>query len=199
MNRAIIVASGPSAAGFVPPADCMVIAVNGAIEWLPRATHFFTLDHSAANQHRLRQRRDGVKYCAGIDSGQVVPEYVDTYLRRRGVRPEPADKHSPEWWLWRWSGSLGLRAPVGWVNTGNSAWGALQIAYKYGARRVALVGVDASDEPRVEGGTPNNLSHLPLLFESALGHWDFEFVNCGAMQSRVPQMTIEEGMRWLLR
>lgn len=199
MHRAIIVASGPSAAGFVPPDNCMVIAVNGAIEWLPRATHFFTLDHSDANRRRLRQRREGVRYCAGIDSGQVVPEYVDTYLRRRGTRPEPADHGSPEWWLWRWSAALGLRAPVGWINTGNSAWGALQMAYKYGARRVALVGVDASSEPRVEGGTPNNLSHLPLLFESALGDPNFQFINCGHMQSKVPKMSIEQGLKWIMR
>lgn len=196
--RAVIVASGPSAADFVPPEGCLVIAVNGAIEWLSRATHWFTLDPSMANQRRWSQPRPGVKYCAALDAAHMAPEHIDRYLRVRGVRPEPAEKYSPEWWLWRWRGELGMNRRVGQINTGNSAWGALQLARKLGARRAALVGVDASSEPRIEGGQPNNLSHLPLLFESALETPGFEFVNCGAMQSRVPQMTIDEGMAWLL-
>lgn len=32
--RAVIVANGPSAAGFIPPPGVTVIAVNGAIDWL---------------------------------------------------------------------------------------------------------------------------------------------------------------------
>lgn len=196
---AVIVASGPSAAGFVAPSGCMVIAVNGAIDWLRGATHWFTLDPSDANRRRWSQPKSGVRYCAAVDAQEILPEHVDRYLRVPGKRPEPRQKYSPEWWLWRWSGALGMNRCVGQINTGNSAWGALQLARKLGAKRAILVGVDASSEPRVEGGEPNNLSHLPLLFESGLETPGFEFVNCGAMRSRVPKMTIDEGIQWLMR
>lgn len=175
-----------------------MIAVNGAIEWLDRADHWFTLDPSAANLRRMEEPRRGVQYHAAVPNDRKLPGHV-TRWHRIGHRStqEPANKHSPVWWMWRWSAVPGISTQDGQINSGNSAWGALQLACKMGARRVVLVGVDASREPRVEGGAPNNLSHLPLLFESALGTPGFEFVNCGAMQSRVPQMSIEGGMRWL--
>lgn len=176
----------------------MCIAVNGAIERV-RATHFFTLDLSNANRRRIAQRKDGVRYCVAAPVKERLPEYVDWYLRvsRRG--PEPKEKNTPEWWFWRWSCVPGLSRMVGQINSGNSAWGALQLARKLGANKVALVGVDASQEPRIEGGTPNNLSHLPLLFESGLGDPHFQFINCGHMQSKVPRMSIEDGMKWLMQ
>lgn len=146
----------------------------------------------------MRQRKDRVKYAAAVDIEHSLPHYVERFRRAKGVRPEPAEKGSPEWWLWRWQAKTGLHSMVGAINTGNSAWGALQWARKLGSKRVMLVGVDASQDERVEGGKPNNLSHLPLLFESALGNPNFEFINCGHMQSRVPKMTIEEGMAWLM-
>lgn len=147
----------------------------------------------------MRQQKDGVKYAAAVEPQHDIPMGVERFHRLRGVMPEPEDKNSPQWWLWRWGGRTGIRSNVGFINTGNSAWGALQWAYKMGARKAALVGVDANQEERLEGGKPNNLSHLPLLFESALGNPSFEFINCGHMQSKVPQMSIEDGMKWLMQ
>lgn len=40
-DRVIIVGSGPSAANFVAPRGVPIIAVNGAIDWLNRASYFF--------------------------------------------------------------------------------------------------------------------------------------------------------------
>lgn len=57
----IIVASGPSARGFVPPSDCKVIAVNGAVDWLERADYFFSLDPSAENLQRVKNRWQDVE------------------------------------------------------------------------------------------------------------------------------------------
>lgn len=192
--RCVIVASGPSAEGFVPPAGVTVIAVNGAIEWLARADYWFTLDPSADNMRRMKRRRHGVKYCAAVSDYIVLPAGIDRYKRiaRRGEAPA---RSTPEWWLWRWSAVLGLNKEAGQINTGNSAYGALGLAYHLGAERVALVGVDASAEERVGRGWPNDLSHLPLLFESALSQIDV--INCGAMVSKLPVMSIAEGMEWL--
>ena len=175
----------------------MCIAVNGAIERV-RATHFFTLDPSESNMRRMRQRRPRVRYAAAVDAEHELPRWVERFYRFKGRFPEPKEKGSPEWWLWRWQGATGLNSMAGWINTGNSAWGALQWAKIMGVKKAALVGIDATQEERLEGGKPNNLSHLPLLFESGLGNPNFKFINCGHMQSKVPQMTIEEGMAWLM-
>lgn len=194
--RAVIIASGQSAKGFVPPSGVMVIAVNGAIDWLPRADYFFTLDPSVVNLNRLRNQRIGVKYCYAYD--KVLPiSNAEFYERIAGcefISPKP---YTPQWWCNRWRGKLGLSDRVGQINTGNSAYGALGLAYHLGAKKVALVGVDANSLSRIEGGQPNNLSHLPLLFESAMGQVDL--INCGAMQSAVPTKTIKDGMDWLCK
>nr|WP_298117431.1 hypothetical protein [uncultured Pseudomonas sp.] len=190
--RVVIVASGPSAQGFVPPPGVVVIAVNGAIEWLVRADYWFTLDPSPINLERMHRPRHGVTYCAALN--EPAPLWVRRFVRvaARGQEPEPG---TPEWWLWRWSAVKTLSTEHGCIHTGNSAWGALGLAYHLGAERVALVGVDASADERIEGGRCRDLSHLPLLFESALPQ--IELLNCGAMRSRVPKMTIKEGMEWL--
>lgn len=190
--RVVIVASGPSCEGFTPPPGVVVIAVNGAIEWLSRADYWFTLDPSPINLERMHRPRHGVTYCAAVDG--EVPPWVRRFNRLASRGPEPP-AGTPQWWLWRWSAVRTLCANHDCIHTGNSAWGALGLAYHLGATRVALVGVDASTEPRIEGGLCRDLSHLPLLFESALPQ--INLINCGAMRSAVPKMTIEEGMQWL--
>lgn len=197
--RLVIVASGKSAEGFEPPPGVVVIAVNGAVDWLSRADYFFTLDPSAANIYRLNNQKAGVIYCYAYTHRLCLYPCVSAnFYQRVSAKPYRTAAHaSPEWWANRWSSALGLNKNPGEINTGNSAFGALGLAYHLGAKKVALVGVDANTDERIEGGNPNNLSHLPLLFESALGQ--IELVNCGKMQSRVPQMSISEGMQWLLK
>ncbi|EPK3323113.1 hypothetical protein JAG44_000769 [Citrobacter koseri] len=135
----------------------------------------------------MQNRRKGVKYCAaGLDSPiRGVKRYER--ISRRG--DEPAEIESPEWWLWRWSSVCGLSEKKTQIHSGNSAWGALGLAHHLGFTDVALVGVDATSERRIGGGLPNNLSHLPLLFASALPQ--INVVSCGAL-SGIPQMRFEE-------
>lgn len=164
-----------------------MIAVNGAIEWLSRADYFFTLDPSPANLNRIQHRRKGVKYCA---AGLATPVQGVTHFQRIAWRgEEPAETASPEWWLWRWSAVPGLAEKKSQIHSGNSAYGALGLAYHLGVTEVALVGVDASREKGICGGWPNNLSHLPGLFASARPQ--INVVSCGAMGG-IPQMTFEE-------
>ena len=56
-DRLIIVADGPSAAGFVPPDGVPIMAVKGAILWLPRADYWFSLDPNARTFAMLARRR----------------------------------------------------------------------------------------------------------------------------------------------
>ncbi|MCQ6583628.1 hypothetical protein NO388_23280 [Escherichia coli] len=101
--------------------------------------------------------------------------------------------NSPEWWAWRWSAHFGLCEDENEIASGNSAYGALNLAFHIGFKHVALVGVDATQEPRVHsGGTPKNLSHLPLLFQSAREQIDV--VSCGKMGG-IPQMTLKEWLK----
>ena len=195
--RAVIVASGPSARGFSPPDDVTVIAVNGTISWLSRADYWFSLDASPANQRWLKVAlRRGVQcHVAGDKWRSVWPAMSYAKLWER-VEAPPMDAHTmgmlypaPEWWLGRLQGVLGICKEPGRIHTGNSAWGALGLAWHLGFRDVALLGVDARGEPRLEGGTPGNLSHLPLLFASALP--DMRVVSCGALDS-IPQLDFKE-------
>lgn len=170
-DRVIIVGSGPSAANFVAPRGVPIIAVNGAIDWLNRASYFFTLDPSPDNMRRVGRGRRRVA--------------------ERGM--EPKNTNSPEWWAWRWSVHFGLCEDENEIASGNSAYGALNLAFHIGLKHVALVGVDATQEPRVHsGGTPKNLSHLPLLFQSAREQIDV--VSCGKMGG-IPQMTLKEWLK----
>lgn len=194
--RAVIVGNAQSAAGFNPPDDVTVIAVNGAIDWLSRADYWFTLDPSPENVQRMWEQKPGTKYVAAVpDDFMPLPPGVWRMTRIAERGEEPSERNSADWWLWRWSAVKTLCEEYGFVHTGNSTWGALGLAYHLGAERVCLVGVDADSKPTIDGHQCNNLSHLPVLFESALHQVDL--VNCGHMHSAVPKMSIQDGLQWL--
>ena len=184
-HRAVIVGSGPSARGFEPPDDVAIIAVNGAIDWLARADYFFTLDPSPSNIYRLHNPLAGVHYSAAVPESIVLPPHVARYERISTRGNEPVHHNSPEWWLWRWSAVKGLSDRPGHIHSGNSAYGALGLAYHLGFTNIALVGVDGTNDPRVEGGHPDNLSHLPLLFASVLNQ--INVVSCGFLTGLMQQ------------
>lgn len=189
-RRAIIVASGPSATGFIPPDNISIIAVNGAIDWVPRADYFFTLDLSSVNRKRLYQKRHGVTYFYAAENNEIHgANYFQTVVYKG---EEPSNKLTPEWWLWRWSCMLGLSENKSRIHTGNSAYGALGLAYHLGFTDVALVGVDGTNACRIEGGRPNNLTHLPLLFASALSQ--IRVVSCGGLNG-IPKTNLADWIK----
>lgn len=194
----IIVASGPSARGFVPPDDVPIIAVNGAIDWISRADYWFTLDTSTANLNRVHNPRSGVQYCAAVPPERHLPPHVRRFDRvgYDWANYPPAPAYTVGWWLRRLSCKPGLSTDPATIHTGNSSYGALGLAYHLGARRVVLVGVDATNDRRVEGGRSRELKHLPSLFASALPQ--VEIVSCGALDS-VPQARFEDAVAWLRR
>lgn len=176
--RVVIVASGPSTRGFVPPDDVTVICVNGVIEWIQRADYWFTLDANPANLKRKALSRQGVKYYSALHPRFWTPGHV---IRLNRV-------------------SMGVDAGLclePWViNSGNSAFGALGLAYHLGAEKVLLIGVDGTMEPRVEGGRSGALQHLPRLFDSAAHQ--IQMVNCGNLKARkIKKMPLDKGLEWL--
>lgn len=172
----IIVASGPSAAGFAPPPDIKTIVVNGVIQWISRADYWFTLDGTTKNLRHCRQPRRGVHYVAALPDKYHLPAHVAR--------------------LQRVTSDGGLSEIPGVIHSGNSAFGALGLAYHLGAKKVILVGVDGTDERRVEGGRSGNLSHLPALFQSASGQ--IEMVNCGKLDAPlIPKMTMKDALEWV--
>jgi len=200
--RVAIVASGPSARGLRLPEGVTILAVNGAIDWLDRADYWFTLDPSEANWSRMHHQRPGVLYVA------AVPDNFGTRAAETVVMQRPALDGVR--YLHRIAGdgygSLrckpGLCEDTGGVHTGNSAYGALGLAFHFGARRIALFGVDASPDPRIEGGLPGGLHHLPELFSSTLSQLRAAGVMVvnGSPNSRVeafPRMTPAAAAKWL--
>lgn len=172
----IIVASGPSAAGFVPPPDIKTIVVNGVIQWISRTDYWFTLDGTTKNLRHCRQPRRGVHYVAALPDKYHLPAHVAR--------------------LQRVAAGHGLSEIPGVIHSGNSAFGALGLAYQLGAKRVILVGVDGTSKRRVEGGRSGDLSHLPALFQSAVGQ--IEMVNCGELDAPlIPKMPISEALEWV--
>lgn len=166
----VIVGSGASLRGFdwsLVPASARIIAVNGAVEAVPRADAFFTLDPSARNRQRMRVQRAGVKYYAAVP---------DDYGSWRATCPvHRAGREQGVSWLRRIAGDgplgscHGLSEDRGSINTGNSAYGALGLAYHWWAERIVLLGVDGrGDYWHEPGGPAGSLAHLPALFASAL-------------------------------
>lgn len=178
----------------------LVIAVNGAIEWCAAADWFFSLDPSAYVCGLVARPRDGVKYHMAVPDSygtRLAPlkrhraprlEHV-TYLRRltgngvRGARP-------------------GLSEDPGAINTGNSAYGALGLAYHQRPDRIAMLGVDGTNHSYAYlPGRPGwSLTHLPGLFASALPQLaGIEVIN-GSPESRVdcfPRVSPEAALAWL--
>lgn len=164
-DHIVIVASGPSARGYEPPEGVTVIAVNGAIEWLSRADYWFTLDPSRDNLRRL------AGYWAKVKCVMAVPANFGTSSAKTPLmrQPRPLGVH----YLLRvegpgpWGARYRLSEDPTAINTGNSAWGALGLAYHMRPYTIELVGVDGTQARRVGGGQPGDLTHLPELFASA--------------------------------
>ncbi len=215
MKKAIIVASGSSLNHIQPKdivqaasnSDATIIAVNGAADWLPKFDYFFTLDPSKKNLDRMNRCLKGVQYyCAyEFDKFYKIPIHVNK-LNRISYQG-PVDKFkfgTPEYWLHKLKCKLGLSETYPNIHTGNSAYGALGLAYLFNFTHILMLGVDADDKPRMNGeGKPeSSLKHLPLLFRSAknqLNQKKIQLLN-GSLHSNItcfPRTTPILGLDWI--
>lgn len=207
----IIVGSGPSLKDIDPQeilrADAHVIAVNGAIDWLNSANSWFTLDPSEENIRRMSNPVDGVVYYAAVDqkSRDKIPPHVRK-LQRLSNPPikTPVVKNSPQYWFRRWGCKEGLAETTNCINTGNSAYGALGLAYHWRPSKILLMGVDGSKHCRITGDGPSkrSLMHLPVLFGTAveqLKRARIDVVNASPRSAVTcfQRMTPRRGLQWL--
>lgn len=202
MERILIIADGPSLRGAdlqIPP-GVHVIAVNGAVEWAPVVQTFFSLDPSQRIRGYVRNKRAGVRYYLAVPDDYGMASAYDPAHR--------APREQGVMFLRRITGcgvrgaAEGLSDDPGAIHTGNSAYGALGLAYHWRPRKIALLGVDGTDAGyATRAGSPAwSLSHIPALFESALPQLRGIQVINGSPQSTVecfPRVPPMEAVEWL--
>lgn len=203
MDHIAIVCSGPSLNGLSREAlkatGAYVIAVNSSVK-LVDAHAFFTCDPSDKNRELLRNQIAGVKYYAAVpaDYGEPhakpyhrdPPEVNVTFLRRlKGDGP--------------WSHRPGFSEERDAINTGNSAYGAANLAYHIGPRRIAFFGMDGGGG-YADGleGTHGDLSHLSQIFGTALRFFDkkrIQVLNASpnSLVTCFRRCSIEDGIKWI--
>lgn len=214
MDKVIIVASGPSAHELKKEYNAYefmgirahIIAVNGASEFLEGAfDSFFTLDPSPENIGRMSKYSSHDRYCAVDENVMVdIPEGVKTLERVSSDIVDVRPRHTPYWWFRRWGCVRGLSEDPTKIHTGNSAYGALGLAYHWRPKKILLLGLDGTTENRVtdDGPTRYNISHLPYLFTTAvpqLRKAGIKIVN-GSSNSQVKCFTrtsVADGLEWI--
>lgn len=185
-RRVLIVASGKSATDLdldlvrqAKAAGVYVLAVNRAWDWCEDISGWFTLDPDYLVMKHI------TKNAAGVDRFVAVPEdYGQPDARvayHRNVDRSPGVSY-----LQRISGdgtlgsAYGLSGNPSCINTGNSGYGALGLAFHMKPERIALIGIDADRNTGYAniGGRPKTrLHHLPKLFSSAAGYLQAENIS----------------------
>ncbi|MFP3947089.1 MAG: hypothetical protein ACLFWG_00030 [Longimicrobiales bacterium] len=189
-----------------------VIAVNGAVEHVPAADYWFTLDPSRENLDLMRDPVDGVRYVAAVPDEFGTPEARHRWQRppvpehvlylRRVVAEEPTEGPFEER---VWAQIVGgMSEDPRAIHTGNSGFGALQLACLLGAERVTLLGIDGHGRERWDGSPNFYLGHLPHLFRGALPQLQERgvLVANGSPESFVdcfPRLRPRDALAWLVR
>lgn len=195
-----IVATGPSlkALDVRQLKGVPVVAVNQAINHLAEAPMAWATVDTALPQRALMRRRHNwpkTQFYAAVPDDYGMPNATAT--NRRGPR-EPGITYlrrvEPN--------GEGLSLDPTRIVVGNSSYGALNIAFLMGAKRVALLGVDGTGGYAWGSGRPKNLRNLRDLFGQA--KWFLEErgveVVVGSPQSVVdwwPRMGPVEALHWL--
>lgn len=195
-DRVIVVGSAPSLLE-VDPSDitdsgATVIAINGAIKWLKKADYWFTLDPARSMLAIMQNQVAGCHYVACGGVGFKAPQGVTQLVRNEGTN-------------FGWCRAVkGLSEDSGSINTGNSGYGGLGLAYHLKPKKILLLGIDASNAQQVDGEYPgkDKLSHLPELFATAVEQLDAAGIEvvAGSLNSNVicfPRMSVKEGLAWL--
>ena len=160
----IIVGSSPEAKSYYKHKDWTTIAVNGSIDICNNdADYWFTLDPSSENLERMS---NSYKY-PNTTFYAAVPETIETPLAPTPLMRRKFPKNIK--YLIRSHIDSGLSNDKGVIHTGNSAFGALGLAYHMGAKNVILLGVNGDLGNRFDGtNCAGSIEHLPKLFKSAV-------------------------------
>lgn len=208
-ERILIIANGPSlrtlrlaAVGQLRARGVSVLAVNATLPYLPDAHFWFTLDPSRRLVRMASIARPGCRYFMAVPDDYGRPDARVTYHRIRPLK-------SPTY-LRRMTGplaysaALGLSEEPGGIHTGNSAYGALGLAYHMRPRRIAFLGLDGTQAGYGFGpGSPRgSLAHLPALFASALGQLTGRAIevingNPASLVDCFPRVEPADALQWI--
>lgn len=180
-----------------------VIAVNSAIHLLNCVDYWFTLDTSSRNRLIMRRPISGITYYAAVPIDYGQPNARVAAMRR------PAEQHVN--YLERVCGDGhgrlktkgGLPKNKKVIHTGNSGWGAFQLACHMEPRKIGLFGLDGYGNYAKFGGKPTHLYPMPDLFRSALPDLQergIKVVNASinSVIDCFEKRTIEDTARWLM-
>lgn len=193
ISNVVIVGGGDSLRGFDFSSligRAFIISVNDSWKHVPFADAWFTLDPWGFHGPQLPQNFTGKMYAAvpedfGKDyarakNHRLIPPTNVTYLHR--LIGNNIHKSSIHWY------KLGLSEDRSCINTGNSGYGAMNVAYHLRPKRIVLLGIDGgSSYFYTRESKPGDLSNLPILFESAKRQLDnagIEVIN-GSLNSTV--------------
>lgn len=177
VNTVIIVCTGPSLKNFNFAAlqdKGYIIAVNDAGKYIPFADMWFTLDPwgCGSNGKQFPTNFKGDLFAAvpedyGTNHAKNHDHKVFAHSRMNYLHRIPfhsvSDYKAYDYLNW------GLNEDRSCINTGNSGYGALNIAYHMQPKHIMILGLDASngyffDERKYT----KNLNHLPMIFRSSI-------------------------------
>lgn len=208
-DTVIIVASGPSLTGFNFErirGKGHIIAVNGSGNSVPFGDSWFTLDPWGIGPkgQQLPTKFAGRLYAAVPEdfatpnaqaaNHRVMSNPEITYLHRLrqhnhvGVSSETAYK-------------IGLSEDSSCISTGNSGYGALNLAYHLRPKKIILLGIDGSiGYHYTKSSTNRPLTYLPQMFESTVEQMQragIEVIN-GSLNSAItcyPRMSVDDALK----
>jgi hypothetical protein len=175
VDDVIIVCTGPSLKNFDFNSlrnKGYIIAVNDGAKFVPFANAWFTLDPWGLTTTQVPRNFQGDLFAAvpsdyGTENAsntthRVIPRKKVNYLHRIAFHTDERTKLS-DYLNW------GLNEDPSCINTGNSGFGALNLAYHMNPKRVFLFGIDASKGYFFnEKQSTRSLDHLPPIFKSAV-------------------------------
>lgn len=178
-DKIIIVCSGPSLTNFdfkTIKGIGHIICVNNAYKSVPFGDYWFTLDPWGLGGEQIPKPFSGKLYAAvpdnfGLLDAKVIQHRVNApkniiYLHRLISHNKPSISSETAY-------VTGLSEDNGCINTGNSGFGALGLAYHMKPKKILILGMDG-DIGYYYSKTERNrpLKYLPLLMESTVTQLD---------------------------
>ena len=196
MSKCIIVGSGQSAKDFIPPIGVDIIAVNNAISRVPTAKYWFTLDPANYNLKIINDKNiKAIKYVACPPTFELPNDVIRCKRVENHNRSRVFNQDCYEYFLYQSKATLGLSLQYLHISTGNSSYGALNLAYHLGYKDIALIGIDGTDKISLDNNSDaRGYIYLNQLFDSVQKDLGLNIVSLGELKS-FPKMSLEEWLK----
>lgn len=196
MSKCIIIGSGQSAKDFIAPAGVDIISVNNSITRVPTAKYWFTLDPAGYNLKIINDKSiKAKKYVACPDAFKLPDDVVRCKRVENHTRSRVINQDCYEYFLYQSKATLGLSLELLHISTGNSGYGALNLAYHLGYKDIALIGIDGNNVTSLDNNSDTRgYLYLNQLFDSVQKDLGLNIVSLGELKS-FPKMSLEEWLR----